>query len=209
MSVSGDFSPWAKEFPVDRLPAIFSVVLDQWPKFKRPKDRRKLENRITNRFVGHLQRTVKGKYPFNFRFRSKLADPEADAESGELDIEVFTGLDTAVYFAFECKRLHTSPGQTRTTEYVGSGGMGCFVSGQYDGNASCGGMIGYVMDSDIEAALTEIDTAIQTHSKSLNIQKPKKLHLTEICPHLDRVKQTRHQVKRKHFLIYHLLLPLN
>lgn len=208
MSFTGNFEAWAEFFPIECLPIVFKLILEEWPEFSRPTSERKLENRITHRFVGHLQRKVRGAYPFSFRFRTKLVDAEADAESGELDIEVFTGLNIDVYFAFECKRLHTAPGHSRVSEYIGAGGMGCFLTGQYGGSAGCGGMIGYIMDNDVSGARDAVDAAIQREIGRLQLRPPERLHSTEICPEEGRLMQTKHLVKRNDFVIYHLLLPL-
>jgi hypothetical protein len=207
MLVTGNPEPWADAFPVEHLPAVFRVILEEWLRFVRPIARQKLENRITNRFVGHLQReALRKRHPFNFRFRSKLPDPDRDAESGELDIEVFTGLNTEVYFAFECKRLRVSATRSRAEEYVGPGGMGCFITGQYDGRAGCAGMIGYVMDDDVKSARAAVDRAIQRRQTALRLLPPKNLHSASILPTEPRIRQTRHRLRGRDFLICHFFL---
>lgn len=210
MTFAGNPSLWADMFPTEHLPAILQVILSEWPNFARPTSAKTLENRISNRFVGHLKSVARRtRSPFNFKFRSKIADPNADSESGELDIEVFTGLDTDVYFAFECKRLFATAGTSEAGKYVGSGGMGCYLTGQYGGNAGCGGMIGYVMTGDPAAAKEAVKKAIESKGDELRLVDPKSLHPSNLISGENRISQTLHAMKGDEiFTIYHLFLPL-
>jgi hypothetical protein len=209
MTFAGNPNLWADMFPTEHLPAVFQMILAEWPNFARPTSAKKLENRISNRFVGHLKQAARRtRSPFNFKYRSKIADPDADSESGELDIEVFTGLDTDVYFAFECKRLFNKAGTSEAGKYVGSGGMGCYLTGQYGGNAGSGGMIGYVMTGDPSAAEQAVKQAIESRSKALRLLDPKALHPSDLIPGETRISQTLHAMKGDEiFTIYHLFLP--
>ncbi|MEO5716298.1 MAG: hypothetical protein ABIT37_22655 [Luteolibacter sp.] len=209
MTCAGNPNLWADMFPTEHLPAVFQMILAEWPNFTRPAATKKLENRISNRFVGHLKQTArKARSPFNFKFRSKIPDPDADSESGELDIEVFTGLDTDVYFAFECKRLFNKPGTSEAGKYIGSGGMGCYLTEQYGGNAGCGGMIGYVMTGTSSAAEHAVKLAIESKAADLRLVHPKSLHPADIIPGENRISQTLHAMKDETeiFKIYHLFL---
>lgn len=197
-------------FPKDHLPAVFRMVLSEWPNFKRPTSKRNLENQISNRFVGHLKQVTRlARSQFNFRLRSKLADPDADSELGELDIEVFAGLDTDVYFAFECKRLFTTKGASEAGKYIGSGGMGCYLTGQYNGNAGCGGMIGYVMTGSTSSAEEAVRKAIEAKMEELRLLHPHSLHASDILPEETRILQTLHAMEDEgeQFTIYHMFLP--
>jgi hypothetical protein len=212
MKIIGNFDLWAPAFPNGLLPQVFSLILNEWPNFIRPTGK-PIENRITNRFVGHLRKHFRGKVSFAFSYRDKLPDSESDSESGELDIVVRHGIDLEVYFAFECKRLNVADesGQISSyaSKYTGAEGMGCFLTGQYDGGSNCGGMIGYVMDNDILAATKAVDTSLSKpkRSKALRLKAPYARHVTEIMPEEKRVTQTKHVVKSDVFLVYHLFLP--
>ena len=127
------------------LPLLFKSIIDEWPRFVRP--RCDLENRITHRFVGHLQVTLRGRVPFGFYARTKKVSPDADTETAEVDITVHHGVDPLVFFGFECKRLNvisrkSGKKSSNASAYIGSDGMQCFTSGRYQGGGTCGGIIG-------------------------------------------------------------------
>lgn len=212
MEIHGNFDLWAPSFPYGFLPQVFSVVLQEWPNFTRPTGK-PIENRITNRFVGHLRKHLRRKVPFAFYYRDKLPDLYSDSESGEIDIAVRSGNDPDVYFAFECKRLNVTGknGQISSdaSVYTGAKGMGCFLTGQYDGGSNCGGMIAYVMDDDIDAAKKSVDVSLTKRAKALRLQLPGKREVSEIMPDEKRVTQTKHAMNADTFLIYHIFLPFN
>ncbi|MGE0529472.1 MAG: hypothetical protein AB7P49_20660 [Bdellovibrionales bacterium] len=210
MNLAGDFDLFSELFPTDLLPSIFSFVLSEWPESPRPTGD-PIEIRITNRFVGHL-RTVLRKWslPFRFDYRPKLADPNADKESGEVDIRVRSfSPDPDAFFVCECKRLNVhypSGFKTEAGEYVGKGGMGCFISGQYPATCNCGGMLGFVMDGDITNAVEAINQALGNNKSKLFLRKPYQLEQAGICGNDDRIRQTSHDKPNPGFLIYHLLV---
>ena len=76
---SGNFFGWDRAFPRRLLPLLFKSIIDEWPRFVRP--RCDLENRITHRFVGHLQVTLRGRVPFGFYARTKKASRRGHGDS--------------------------------------------------------------------------------------------------------------------------------
>jgi len=186
MDVIGDFGPFADTFPPSRLPWLFSIIIKEWNNFSRT-TRNPLENRITKPFVGHLQSCRENRSrPFIFDANVKLLDPGKDTEIGELDIRVMHGKRPKVFFAFECKRLNVIRNgkySSLSGEYVGKDGMGCFLSGQYDGGSDCGGMIGY-------------------------IKQPVKLKMSPLLSEKNNpCYETVHMNIENDFTIYHVILP--
>jgi len=211
MNVAGEFDLFADAFPTDLLPEVFSVVIKEWPNSPRPEGN-PLENRITNRFLGHLTTVMRKKQAPNFSFhlRPKLPDPDSDSESGEIDIRVrsFSPHPDA-YFVFECKRLNVqydSGFATEASKYVGDGGMGCFVSGQYPTTCDCGGMLGYVMDGNVPAAVKAINKALGNRREQLRLQPPYQLTPSESMSRDGSVRQTAHRQNQHVLLIYHVFL---
>lgn len=210
--ISGDFEPWAKAFPKSLLPELFRCIVAQWPQFIRPL--RHLENRITVRFVAHLQRSLRGQLPFGFQPRQKLVAPDADTESGEVDITVHAGIDPLVFFGFECKRLNilsrkTGRVNSNASEYVGKDGMECFTSGRYHGGGDSAGMLGYVMDGRVDDARAAVDRAVVRRRLHLGLLPPQHLHSADLAPDLTDVLKTLHRTQAGIRLIYHLLLPFD
>ena len=214
MNVTGTYDHFADAFPTDLLPEVFALVIKEWSNSPRPEEK-PIENRITNRFVGHLEdvmrkRANRSLLPFKFLCRPKLPDADSDTESGEVDIYVDSfSRHPDAYFVFECKRLNVqydSDPKSEASKYVGNGGMGCFISGQYPTTCDCGGMLGYVMDGNVPAAVTEINKALCSHKQQLRLHPPHELEQSTIVAD-DDVYQTTHNKNRHTLIIYHLLLP--
>lgn len=212
MEITGNFDDFADAFPEPLLPWVFSVILREWPKFPRT-SRQPLENRITIPFVGHLQICADTRrLPFIFDFGAKLLDADKDTVIGELDIRVMHGQRPKVFFAFECKCLNVIRNGRRHSQagkYIGVDGMGCFLSGRYCGGSDNGGMIGYVMDNNLDSAKLAVNNALKRKVKQLGLQKPEELNPTPMCPEKSRCAETRHHINQKTFTIYHILLEFD
>jgi hypothetical protein len=211
MNILGSLDPFADTFPPSLLPWVFRTVFKEWNKFHRT-TRTPLENRITKPFVGHLQSCQENRHlPFFFDVHVKLANPEKDTETGELDIRVMHGQRPKVFFAFECKRLNiirNGKYASQAGDYVGKEGMGCFLSGKYDGGSDCGGMMGYVMDNDVQKAITAINKALNTNKDILGIRPPPELKISSLIHENDYTwYETIHSAFKNDFTIYHLILP--
>jgi hypothetical protein len=209
MEVVGNFDDFADAFPKGLLPWVFRVILQEWPKFPRT-SRKPLENRITKPFVGHLQTCQDTRrLPFFFDSNVKLVDADSDTESGEIDIRVLHGKRPKVFFAFECKCLNVVRDGKRDGQagkYVGAEGMGCFLSGQYEGGSDCGGMIAYVMDNDLDHAKNAVNNALTKNIKLLRLQRPYNLNSPLLLPQDLGCSETIHTINENHFTIYHLFL---
>jgi len=206
MNIIGDLGPFADTFPPSRLLWLFRIIFKEWNNFSRT-TRNPLENRITKPFVAYLQSCPENRSrPFIFDANVKLLDPEKDTEVGELDIRVMHGRLPRVFFAFECKRLNVIRNgkyASQAGEYVGEGGMGCFLSGKYDGGSDCGAMIGYVMDNDAQKAIIAINKALK-----LRIKQPVKLKISSLLSEEDDpCYETVHMNIENDFTIYHVILP--
>lgn len=212
MTVSGAFDAWASCFPDECLPELFRTIVNEWPAFRRSS--RQLENRITHNFVAHLQRSTRWRVPFSFSYRDKLTSKEKDTEEGEVDITVRTGIDPMVFFGFECKRLNVKgkDGVIRSGAgaYVGPEGMGCFLTGKYDGGGFNGGMIGYVLDDDLRRARSSVDDLIFLKRQSLKSHPPYRLCSAKaLFSECRGLEQTTHDYEDAKFTIFHLFLPIN
>lgn len=207
----GDFDRFAHAFPNDLVPSVIRFMLAEWPNAPRPREN-PLENRITNRFVGHLRRVLRSyEMPqFSFEYRPKVADPDSDVEAGELDISVrsFSPHPDAL-LVIECKRLNleTESGfRSLAGEYVGDQGMGCFINGQYQSGGNVGAMLGYVMTRTIGDAVDSINQRLVGRRAELQLQEPHELQESAILPGQPNVRQTNHLVAHSDFAILHVLV---
>lgn len=200
-------------FPHGLIPLILGLVVDTWNAFKRPTDE-EIERRITDRFVKALQRESRRRGE-RFRVMSHVRDLEnLDLETGknyvEIDIYIPDGYDERCYFGIEAKKLNTtSPTgkwESQAGDYAGKDGMGCFVDGRYAVYQCEGAMVGYVMDGDCAGAKTSIAGSIEQRADALRVPVPCPLHPTKHLPDYPDAFETRHQLDRGEFTLYHILL---
>ncbi|MFH1747236.1 MAG: hypothetical protein ABIG44_09365 [Planctomycetota bacterium] len=221
MNVIGSPTNWA-DLLEQMLPQLLRLTIDTWRALpgRLGSDR---EDDITNALCSALRanRTVR-QLPFYVDTQMVELDPAAGQDLGRLDIAFRpTGLsgppNESLYFCLECKRLNVPMnGRIRTyaSEYVRHG-MIRFVSGQYSRAVRHGGMLGYVLDSKVQAAINSIATIVQRQCTLLGMDPPGKLQLSSKVPLswivADRVDARETHHRRKHdsafFLIHHLFVP--
>jgi len=211
MTIIGDASLWADLFPDYLVSDILGLVVKTWQRFKKPNSR-DLEVPITRRFREELRR---GKdfleLPFTIWPESSETDPTTGKEIGRIDIRFLHGWREDVYFAFECKRLripYESRIRNNTSEYVSTDGMMCFITGKYSKGLVSGGMIGYVMDSDVRAAIKSVKQAIDRTCTILCLVRGTSLSSCSIIPNKKTIKETIHELPNRKFSIYHIFLSV-
>jgi len=212
MSAIGDFHHFETAFPNEFVPDVLRLLLAEWPKVTRP-DANPLENRITNRFVGHLRMVMRKQDRPHLRFdcRPKLTSASEDSEVGEIDIQVTSySPHPDAFLVIECKRLNTenaSGFQSGAGEYVGKQGMGRFISKQYESGGDVGVMLGYVMTRTIDDAMQSIDTQLAVRYRELKMLPPFRFADSKILPNRRHVKQTTHNLDGEfEFVIVHALV---
>ena len=211
MAVVGDTSLWSDLFPDHLVPDILGLVLTTWQSFKKPNPS-DLEVPVTRRFREELRRKKDFReLPFTIWPESSETDPKTGKEIGRIDIRFLHGWREDVYFAFECKRLripYESGIRSNASEYVGIDGMMCFITGKYSKGLVSGGMIGYVMDSDVRSAIQSVKKAIDRSCIILFLVKSTSLRSCSIMPDRKIIKETRHKLPNRRFIIYHIFLAV-
>ncbi len=165
MSVIGESRIWYEAL-LDICGTVFDAVERVWPECRdrlagRPAQQdsdARLEDPITRQLIVllRLDRLLRGRPMFIDRLEVLPGSPdEPAAPLGYLDIAIqfHAGLDR-LCLAIECKRLNLPRGRgcrTLAGPYV-THGMMRFVQGQYASDSPVGGMIGYVMNGDVERA---------------------------------------------------------
>jgi len=213
MSTSGNPSKWEQLTP-DDVRKIIELLLDSNKSFKVPPKKKssKLEDHITNRFCAHLR---------NNKNRSEhffCIEPQSDTLNdvgeliGRIDLKFISGNEEKNYFSFECKVLRvTRPsGQISASysEYVKEG-MYRYFNGQYAQGLDKGGMLGYIMDGNIDKAINGVKKAIEIRRKNLNMSSNEILRKSSILSSR-QVKETIHNYgPTGQFAIYHIFLPIN
>jgi hypothetical protein len=222
MSVIGKSEVWRKAL-VDVYDFVYRTILRVWPECRillkahppqaqrkrRPtkgKRRRPIEDPITRSLIVLLRRddVARQRYIINSQLELLPSSPDAAADPiGYLDIaiEFFVGADQ-LCLAMECKRLNI-PHATLAGRYVEEGMMR-FVSGQYSPHLPLGGMIGYVMNGDVERAYAAIRGQIDAHAEQL-LCDPGGIVDSEWPVRF----RSRHRRTAVPIELRHLLLPMN
>jgi hypothetical protein len=207
MATSGSPELWASQFPREQLPTLVSLVIDSWRTFKLQSDF--LEVPITRRFCAHLrQNKDRSSHFFRIEYESHELNTEG-RETGRIDLKFSHGFDEKVYFSFECKRLRInqpSGFKSLASDYV-IDGMCRYFNGQYAEGLDKSGMLGYVLDGDINNAVQDVKKNIENRRKELCMDECETLCSCEIKPST-QVKKTSHRYGPKgDFFLYHIFLP--
>jgi hypothetical protein len=148
--------------------------------------------------------------------RIQREDPEDDFERGEekgrIDIRFVYAFNCRedVYFAFECKRLNLPSGKSKkslATEYIEEGMMR-FVTSQYASALRHGGMLGYVMNGDIDGAMATVKRSVSSRTNRLKMTPRQSLCRSMLIPDNPHVRETFHKLGSRVFRLQHLFLSL-
>lgn len=208
MSFGGDPTAWL-DFIDSQMSAILRLVLSTWRDLP-PLAPDALEDPTTEGLCRALRRNrTSGELPFRIDIQMVELDPAAGERQGRMDI-VFSPMvpNEAIYFCLECKRLNAMiGGQRRTlaTEYV-SQGMLRFVRRQYGAQVRHGGMLGYVLDGQVDAAVNAVGVAIVAQKNELGFVGEPTLSPSRFLPDGAGVFETAHT--RAHpqqpFIVQHI-----
>jgi hypothetical protein len=210
MNVVGSSDEFAPLFPNDFLDDIIGQVFVAWDRIPKPITET-LETRIT-KLLRHQYAydPIIKQLPFQVRRELTVDDPESGDELGRIDLCLLHGNDEDVYFAFECKRLNVtfdSGFKTLAPAYVGEDGIGCFVSQKYSVGQTCGGMIGYVFDGNMEVAMESVEERIKDKATEIAL-KSSGLNSTTLNVANDNLRETRHGTANGEIAIFHLFVSM-
>ena len=208
----------ADVLPVDFRAEVFDLVETAWPAIKDPMGAW-LEPRITGLLRLAMIQAQEAHYsddpPFFILEEVKKRDPLTGKETERSDVEIhlrhFYIQGQKPFFVFESKRLnvpYAGSVSTNANEYVGGGGMGCLVNGQYQSAPSFSGMLGYVMDGNVTAARAAIDSVLPAKAVTLSLNSPHAVQAAKLIPTGKYRGETRHQSSAGEYAIFHLFLPL-
>ncbi|MBM4038258.1 MAG: hypothetical protein FJ290_07050 [Planctomycetes bacterium] len=211
MDLTGDPSLWSDLVPDRFMPQIIALVLNGWESFEKP-GTDDLEVPITKRFCCCLRdrKNQSRVLPFSIWWESPELDAATGTELGRIDLRFSHGHREDVYFAFECKRLNVVGSGGRLPSLAGEyvqEGMMRYVEGKYAGSLDKGGMLGYVMNGDVPAAIGAVGRSITARRMELKLSNGG-LERSSIVPAEDRVRETRHSLDRRGFVIHHLFVAV-
>jgi len=197
-----------QQFPIEEVKQAIELILRSWESFNAKVN---LEDKITNKFYAHLiENKSRSTYFFTIVPRPAEIDEQGE-EIGEIDLKLIYRNQEKTYFSFECKRLrvHFPSGfDTLAGKYV-TEGMCRYFNGQYARDLDKGGMLGYVMDGNTDAAVNDVKAAIEKRRLNLYMEENETLRVSS-CITSNKVKETLHQYgPTKRFTIYHIFLPMD
>ncbi len=208
MAITGNLSSWSSRFPDSLVPQIIDLILNTWKSFSTNKTG---EVPITQAFFVSLERNQEAtRLPFLIDLEIIIPNEDGSKQQGRLDLRFIHGYRRKVYFAVECKRLRINPPsgfKALAGEYV-KDGMLRYFNGQYAEGLDKGGMLGYVLDGEIDKALNDVKKAIENRRTSLHMGQEETLRRSSYMSS-KQVRETIHQYGPKgHFVIYHIFLPM-
>jgi hypothetical protein len=206
----GDPNRWASQF-VSLDERFIECIATVWPGCLAVLVGQPDEDNITRMLVAQLVKdpTVrKICHHVEYQFEPFGLNPDGSFSSkGKIDIAVLIDWERDRYLAYECKRLNVIGAGGRcslATAYV-TKGMMRFITEQYAERLPVGCMLGYVLDGDVEFAMTQLKHAIDSHAPLGLLDGPL---TTQTAP--DRLRfRTRHvrlggtKIEIRHALLSH------
>jgi len=123
-----------------------------------------------------------------------------DLDDGKADIVLIFDFTQEHYIAYEAKKLNVSRTRALSSNYVRDGVKDRFVSGKYSVAMPIAGMLGYVIDGNLQRAERNLSRMLYRASNSILINPP----LTPIW--LCRKAITYHERVPIPITLHHLLL---
>ncbi|WP_316897192.1 hypothetical protein [Pseudodesulfovibrio indicus] len=146
---------------------VDSLIPEAWPEC-REKMRGEIchEDAVTKVFVRQLHKAKKKICPrMSFQIISQHPVYPSDDDTGIIDIVVMFGGDEDYYLGYECKWLEKKRDKKSDSglvgEYLGEGGLGCFLSGKYAPCMPVGYMVGYVASGDVAVAEAKVEARME------------------------------------------------
>jgi acyl dehydratase len=145
-----------------------------------------------------------------------LEDPITDTtfgtELGRNDLRFYppNHHGQTLFFTVECKRLRvtTKAGISSLAEQYVVAGIQRFIDGQYSAGLPCGGMVGYVMDNDMDEAFAAVQTAITSKQTEVRLLQDGLRIPSRVVPNYQWSADTRHKRMDGDFAVHHALLGI-
>ncbi len=194
-----------------QVPDILALVIDTWEAMPSPAGN-ELEDRVSETLCRRL-RQARTRCDSPFRIDTQLVelDPAAGEDQGRMDIVFSPPVPREnIYFCLECKRLNVR-GEDGVrpyfVEYVRFG-MRRFVRGQYAASVRHGGMLAFVLDGEVNGAVSGVEANIRALFADLGMDSPGAFSTSTVRPDDSRIRETRHRRANDapDFTIHHLFM---
>lgn len=201
------------DFIESQMPQILELVVGTWEAMPPPAGN-ELEDTVSDALCRALRQS-RSRCDLPFRIDTQLVelDPAAGQDQGRMDIVFSPPVPREdIYFCLECKRLNVrdhSGGTPRPyfVEYV-QFGMLRFVRGQYANSVRFGGMLAFVLNGAVPAAISGVEDNIRRMRAELAMNDSGSFRTSSIRPTDSRVSETVHTrvTQIDPFVIHHLFM---
>jgi len=197
-------------FPPDIIRPLCETVCDAWPRVG-PLPSSIHEDKISRKLVVRMRPEARRRrLPVMIDSQRELLDSKGEV-IGRIDITVTCGPPEELYFSFECKRLnvlYSSGFKTEADKYC-KHGMMRYVTEKYGRGLGRGGMIGYVMDAQLDKAMDAVRSDVGTRAEALRLQGSEPLSASVVLAGNRHARDSRHTtVTDRPFTIHHLFLAV-
>jgi len=194
------------------VPDILDLVISTWEAMPAPACDAREDPTTEDLYRRLCQNRNSCKLPFQIHIQMVELNQEDSEEQGRMDIAFLPLVPREdIYFCLECKRLNVvSNDKVRpyTSEYI-THGMLRFIDGKYASQVRHGGMLGYVLDGNVEQAIQNVDILVKSRFQELGMDSPGDMIPSTVRPLESRLRETHHL--RKHsaetFRIHHIFMP--
>ena len=198
-------------FPTGFAGEVMLLILETWEGFSIHHEVSK-ETRITAVFRAALIEAYKaaGRSWF-ITLEDPITEPDFGTEVGRNDLRFYppNHHGQTLFFTVECKRLRvtTQSGFKHLADKYAADGIRRFVDGQYSAGLPCGGMVGYVMDNNLNEAFASLRNEIWSKRRALKISSndPFRGPLATLPAH-EWSADTFHNRADGEFALHHALL---
>jgi hypothetical protein len=203
---AGDTAQWDDLFVQQLIPSVLALVLDAWDRIQKPAADDHEDETSLRLFSAMIRAKDRQEHFFLIRLQDMEVDTDLVRVTGRKDVVFFPPAnDEDIYFCLEAKRLNALVSGKRRSladEYVKKG-MQRFVDGKYSRHVRHGGMLGYVLDGDVDGAMTNVANAVCRHHESLRMEPPGEMRPSGVRLGDPHAKETHHK-RQEAPLLFHL-----
>ena len=208
---AGDSAQWDDLFVQELIPSVLTLVLGAWDRISKPVADEHEDETSLRLFSAMKRAKDRQRHFFLIRFQDMEVDTDLAKVTGRKDIVFFPPAnDEDIYFCLEAKRLNALVSGRRRSlagEYVKKG-MQRFLDRKYSRHVRHGGMLGYVLDGDVDGAMTNVANAVRRHHENLRMKPPGEMRRSGVRPGDAHAKETHHkrQDDPRLFRLHHLFV---
>ena len=213
MSVYGNAEKW-HDLLDSLVPEIVELILAAWQTMP-PIASDSKEDPVSLELCRQLRaKRALSELPLTVHTQTVELSDDAEIDDGRIDLTFHPLVPSEeIYFALECKRVNVIQpnGDIRRyfAEYV-TQGLTRFVTGQYSNAVRHGGMLAFVLDGDVNAAINGVLRNIIIKREEIALHEAE-IGLSRFAPENELMRETTHSrtAEAGNVLVQHFFLATN